>query len=68
MLVFFFAPRHGLISRMLSQVLLVLKITRDYILGFLYRYKELATPDSAPVKIDDLRQGLKLGFSAHLAT
>jgi len=53
---------------MLSQVLLVLKITRDYILGFLYRYKELATPDSAPVKIDDLRQGLKLGFSAHLAT
>jgi len=68
LLVFLFAPRHGLISRVLSQALLALKITRDDILGFLYRYKELATPDSAPVKIDDLRQGLKLGFSANLAT
>jgi manganese/zinc/iron transport system permease protein len=67
LLVFLFAPRHGLISRMLSQAMLALKITRDDILGFLYRYKELATQDSAPVRVDDLRQGLKLGFSVNLA-
>jgi manganese/zinc/iron transport system permease protein len=68
LLIFLFAPRHGLISRTLSQALLALKITRDDILGFLYRYKELAAPDSAPLNIDELRKGLKLGFAANIAT
>ena len=67
LLAFLFAPRHGLVSRTLSQTLLALKITRDDILGFLYRYQELATPDSAPIKIADLRDGLKLGFTANIA-
>ncbi|MBT8369500.1 MAG: metal ABC transporter permease [Deltaproteobacteria bacterium] len=66
-MVFFFAPRHGLISRLLSQLLLTLKITRDDILGILYRYKELATADSAPLKVIDLRSALKLGYSVNLA-
>ncbi|MGD8286577.1 MAG: metal ABC transporter permease, partial [Desulfobacterales bacterium] len=67
LLVFLFAPRHGLISRTLSQTMLALKITKDDILGFLYRYQELAVPASTPLKIDDLRKGLKLGFSANIA-
>ena len=68
LLVFLFAPRHGLISRMLSQAMLALKIARDDILGFLYRYQELAASDSAPLKTEDLRKGLKLGFTVDLAT
>jgi manganese/zinc/iron transport system permease protein len=68
LLVFLFAPRHGLISRTLSRALLALKITRDDILGFLYRYKELAALDAAPLKINELRKGLKLGFIANIAT
>jgi manganese/zinc/iron transport system permease protein len=67
LLVFLFAPRHGLISRSLSQAMLTLKITRDDILGFMYRYKELAGTDSAPLRIDNLRQGLKLGFMTNIA-
>ena len=67
LLVFLFAPRHGLISRTLSQAMLTLKIAEDDILGFLYRYQELATSDSAPIKIDDVRMGLKLGVAANLA-
>jgi manganese/zinc/iron transport system permease protein len=67
LLVFLFAPRHGLISRMLSQALLSLKITRDDILGFLYRYRELASPGASPLHIDDVRKGLKLGGSARVA-
>jgi manganese/zinc/iron transport system permease protein len=67
LLVFLFAPRHGVLSRMLSQTLLALKITRDDILGFLYRYNELATAEAMPIKISDLRSGLKQGFSVNLA-
>jgi manganese/zinc/iron transport system permease protein len=67
LLVFLFAPRHGVVSRSLSQALLALKIARDDVLGFLYRYTELAANDSAPLKADDLREGLKLGFVANLA-
>jgi manganese/zinc/iron transport system permease protein len=67
LLVFLFAPRHGLVSRILSQAMLALKITRDDILGFLYRYQELAVSDSAPLKIDDLRKGLKLGLTVNIA-
>ena len=67
LLVFLFAPRHGLISRTLSQAMLALKIVRDDILGFMYRYKELAAPDSVPLKVANLREGLKLGFATNIA-
>ena len=66
-IVFLFAPRHGLISRALSQAMLALKIAKDDILGFMYRYQELATPDSAPLTTDDVRNGLKLGYTANIA-
>ena len=65
-LVFLFAPRHGMVSRALSQALLALKITRDDVLGFFYRYKELAASDSAPLTAADLRKGMKLGFATNL--
>ncbi|MFW6374334.1 MAG: iron chelate uptake ABC transporter family permease subunit, partial [Thermodesulfobacteriota bacterium] len=52
--VFLLAPRYGLLSRFISQTLLSLKITRDDILGFLYRYTELAPKDARPVTATDL--------------
>jgi manganese/zinc/iron transport system permease protein len=67
LLIFLFAPRHGVLSRMLSQTFLALKITRDDILGFLYRYTELAAAESFPITINDLKKGLKQGFSVNLA-
>jgi manganese/zinc/iron transport system permease protein len=67
LLVFLFAPRHGLISRTLSQAMLALKITCDDILGFLYRYQELAAPDAMPLTSQDVRRGLKLGVTATVA-
>jgi len=67
LLVFLFAPRHGLVSRLLNQALLALKITRDDILGFLYRYNELTTTKPVPVKAGTLRNALKLGFSINMA-
>jgi manganese/zinc/iron transport system permease protein len=67
LLVFLFAPRHGLISRVLNQAMLGVKIVRDDILGFLYRYQELAAPDAAALKTKDLRIGLKQGFAADIA-
>ncbi len=67
LVIFLFAPRHGLVSRTLSQAMLTLKITRDDILGFLYRYQELAAPDATPLKTEDVRRGLKLGFTATIA-
>jgi manganese/zinc/iron transport system permease protein len=67
LMVFLFAPRYGLLSRMLHQGLLALKITRDDVLGFLYRYSELSTAEAAPLKILDLQQGLKQRFTVSLA-
>ncbi len=52
--VFLLAPRYGLLSRFINQALLTLKITRDDILGFLYRYTELAPEDARPVTATDL--------------
>jgi manganese/zinc/iron transport system permease protein len=66
-IVFLFAPRHGIISRTLSRALLAMKIARDDILGFIYRYQELAASRSASLQLADLRDGLKLGFIAYLA-
>jgi Mn-dependent DtxR family transcriptional regulator len=57
--VFFFAPRYGLASRLLSQFLLALKIVRDDILGFLYRLQELAPAESRAARISDVQEALK---------
>jgi manganese/zinc/iron transport system permease protein len=65
--VLLFAPRYGLISRLLHQFLLGLKILRDDILGFLYRYQELASPEAAPVRLSQVRAALKTGFAVDLS-
>ena len=65
--VFLFAPRYGMISRLLSQSLLALKIIRDDVLGFLFRFHELAPAEAPPVKVDDLKGALKSGVSVKLA-
>ena len=63
LLVFLFAPRHGVASRFAHQALLALQITRDDILGFLYRFQELAPAGAPPVKEADLKDALKTGRS-----
>ena len=47
-LTLFLAPRHGVISKLLNQVILGLKITRDDILGLLFRLDEVQLKDSMP--------------------
>ncbi|MGD8845284.1 MAG: iron chelate uptake ABC transporter family permease subunit [Desulfobacteraceae bacterium] len=66
-LVMLFAPRYGVISRLMHQLLLGIKIVRDDILGFLYRYQELADADASPVKIDQVREALKTGISVDIS-
>ena len=65
--VFLFAPRYGLISRLIHQFLLGIKIVRDDILGFLYRYQELASPDAAPVQTAQIKEALKAGFTVDVS-
>ena len=65
-LVFFFAPRYGVIGRALNQLRLGLSIVGDDILGFLYRYQELSTPDAAPVSVNTLQEALNAESSVRL--
>jgi manganese/zinc/iron transport system permease protein len=66
-LVMLFAPRYGVISRTMHQLLLSLKIVGDDILGFLYRYHELADAHASPVTIDQVREALKAGISVDIS-
>lgn len=66
-LVMLFAPRYGVISRLAHQLLLSLKIVRDDILGFLYRYYELAASNASPVHIQQVKEALKAGIIADLS-
>jgi manganese/zinc/iron transport system permease protein len=63
----FFAPRYGLISRVVHQLLLEAHIVRDDILGFLYRYGEVAEPDAAPVSVKQIREALNTGTAVDLS-
>jgi manganese/zinc/iron transport system permease protein len=65
--VLLFAPRYGLISRLLHQALLGIKIIRDDTLGFLYRYQEMAASDAPPVQITQLKEALKADFAVNLS-
>jgi manganese/zinc/iron transport system permease protein len=67
LLVFFFAPRYGLLSRILRRSLLTIQITRDDILGMMFRFHELAPAGSPPIKTADLHGALKLGFAVKVA-
>ena len=65
--VFLFAPRYGYISRLIHQFLLGIKIVRDDILGFLYRYQELSSHDAESVKTSQVKEALKAGFTVDLS-
>jgi len=67
LLAFLLAPRYGVLSRFITRALLSLKITRDDVMGFLYRHQELAPAEAAPVRAGDLQGALKLGFSVKIA-
>jgi len=67
LLAFLFALRYGVLSRFITRALLSLKITRDDVMGFLYRHQELAPAEAAPVCAEDLQGALKLGFSVKIA-
>jgi manganese/zinc/iron transport system permease protein len=67
LLVFIFAPRYGVVSRAANQALLALQITRDDILGFLYRFQELAPGDAPPVRVVDVHEALKDGSTTRVA-
>ena len=66
LLVFLTAPRYGVLSRMFHQSMLALKITRDDIMGLLYRVHELA-PAGTAVHRKDMQEALKQEFSVRVA-
>lgn len=61
LLVFLFSPRYGVFGRLANQLRLGLKIISDDILGFLYRYHELAPADAKPVPDSDIKNALQAG-------
>ncbi len=67
MLVFLFAPRYGVLSRLFQQARLALKIVGDDILGLLYRFQEMAPAGAASMQVEDLRQALKQDLTVRLA-
>lgn len=67
LLAFLFAPTHGVASRVIHQALLALRITRDDLLGFLYRYRELAPAEAAAVGLAELQEALRSGVSVKMA-
>ena len=67
LLAFLFAPRYGMLSRILRRSLMTVQITRDDILGMMFRFHELAPAGSPPIKTDDFHGALKLGFAVKLA-
>ncbi len=64
--VFFFAPHHGVTGRAFNRILLSMRITRDDILAFLYRFQELAPEGSPPVSASDVENAVKAGSAARL--
>ena len=66
-LVVLFAPRYGLVSRFVNQLRLGIKIVRDDILGFLYRYQELAPAEAVPVKTSQVKAALKAGLAVDVS-
>jgi Mn-dependent DtxR family transcriptional regulator len=65
-LVFFFAPRHGVVSRILNRTALSLKILRDDCLCFLYRFQELAPAGAPEARASDLEIAVKAGSALRL--
>lgn len=51
----------------MHQLLLSIKIVRDDILGFMYRYHELADTDATPVRVEQIREAMKAGLAVNLS-
>lgn len=66
-LAFLFAPRYGVMSRAIHQMLLSVRIVGDDIMGFLYRFQEVATPDAAPVTIGEVHETIQGGLISRMA-
>jgi len=65
-IVFLIAPRHGVASRSLNRLVLSMRIIRDDILAFLYRFQELAPASTPPVSAADIEKAVKAGGTAKL--
>ncbi len=61
------APRYGLVSRFVNQLRLSIKIVRDDILGFLYRFQELAPAGAVPVTVWQLRAAIGAGVAVDVS-
>jgi len=67
LLVFLFAPRYGVLSRVTQQARLAIKIVGDDILGLLYRFQEMAPAGAAPMHAEDFRKALKQNWPVRMA-
>jgi len=65
--VFFLAPRYGLLGRILRRGMLSLGIVREDVMGLLYRYREVAPRDAAPLGLRELKEALKQGAAVRMA-
>jgi manganese/zinc/iron transport system permease protein len=61
LMAFLFSPRHGLMGRAVNQLRLGFSIVGDDILGFLYRYQELAPADAPPVPPGEIERAINEG-------
>jgi manganese/zinc/iron transport system permease protein len=61
LVVLLLSPRYGIISRLLNQAVVAIRITRDDILGYLYRFDEVAPTDAGKPRLDDLQQAIRAG-------
>lgn len=66
LLAFLFSPRYGVLSRVANQFRLGLHIVGDDILGFLYRYHELASEKATPVPALDIKNALQSDRAVNL--
>ena len=67
LLIFLFAPRYGIVSRLIQQFRLALKIVGDDILGLLYRFKEMAPAGAGPMQVKDFHEALKQTWPVRLS-
>lgn len=62
-----FSPRYGVLARLIARLRLSLKITRDDVLGLLYRHDELDPGDALRMTPHRIREALDRGWLTDLA-
>jgi manganese/zinc/iron transport system permease protein len=67
LLAFLFAPRYGVLSRAAQRILLSVRIVGDDILGFLYRFREVAPAHAEPVTVSDVHEAVNGGALSRVA-